>query len=70
MRPSSRGRARLRAALLFGAVVVLAIVLMPSSAFAWTPGTHIFLGQSILAAVAQLPSATADLLRAFPYDFL
>ena len=70
VRLSSRSGARLRTALLFGSVIVLAIALLPSSAFAWTPGTHIFLGQSVLAAAAQLPSATAELLRAFPYDFL
>ena len=39
-------------------------------AHAWTPGTHIYLGESVLANLAQLPAAVADLLRAFPYDFL
>ncbi|HXQ30166.1 MAG TPA: zinc dependent phospholipase C family protein [Gemmatimonadales bacterium] len=39
-------------------------------AHAWTPGTHIFLGESVLANLVQLPAAVADLLRAFPYDFL
>ncbi len=37
---------------------------------AWTPGTHIYLGESVLANLHQLPTAVADLLRAFPYDFL
>jgi len=49
---------------------VLALLLFPSEAHAWTPGTHIFLGESVLANLAQLPVAVADLLRAFPYDFL
>jgi hypothetical protein len=39
-------------------------------AHAWTPGTHIFLGESVLTNLGQLPTAIADLLRAFPYDFL
>jgi hypothetical protein len=46
------------------------IVVWPAVAHAWTPGTHIFLGESVLANLAQLPDAIASLLRAFPYDFL
>lgn len=51
-------------------VVVLAGSLFPESAHAWTPATHIYLGQSVLENLALLPAATADLLRAFPFDFL
>jgi hypothetical protein len=51
-------------------VACAAIVLLPSAAHAWTPGTHIYLGESVLANLHQLPTAVADLLRAFPYDFL
>lgn len=51
-------------------LAVTGIALWPSLAHAWTPGTHIFLGESVLANLAQLPVAVADLLRAFPYDFL
>src|SRR5205823_5518859 len=36
----------------------------------WTPGTHVYLGESVLANLHQLSGAVADLLRAFPYDFL
>jgi hypothetical protein len=46
------------------------LALLPDPAHAWTPGTHIFLGESVLANLAQLPRAVADLLRAFPYDYL
>src|ERR671938_1328577 len=52
------------------AAAVLAVALLPTSAYAWTPGTHIFLGESVLGSLAQLPQAVAELLRAFPYDFL
>jgi hypothetical protein len=52
------------------ALAVLALVLAPSVAHAWTPGTHIFIGESVLANLHQLPASIADLLRAFPYDFL
>ena len=44
--------------------------LVPEQLHAWTPGTHIYLGQSVLENLAMLPGNTADLLRAFPYDYL
>jgi hypothetical protein len=52
------------------AIVLLVAMLFPDQAHAWTPGTHIWLGESILANLRLLPAATADLLHAFPYDFL
>ena len=51
-------------------VAFIAIGLTPSDAYAWTPGTHVFLGEAVLAALPLLPPAIADLLRAFPHDFL
>jgi hypothetical protein len=48
----------------------LLVCLVPASAFAWTPGTHIFLGEAVLRSVATLPTGIADLLRAFPVEFL
>jgi len=51
-------------------IALVALVLLPGVAHAWTPGTHIFLGESVLANLHQLPSIVADLVRAFPYDFL
>jgi hypothetical protein len=44
--------------------------MLPSTAYAWTPGTHIFLGEAVMRSLAMLPQATAELLHAFPYDFL
>ncbi|HEX9704574.1 MAG TPA: zinc dependent phospholipase C family protein [Gemmatimonadales bacterium] len=52
------------------ALALVALALLPDTAFAWTPGTHIYLGESVLANLHQLPMLVADLLRAFPYDFL
>lgn len=52
------------------AVALLLIVLLPHAAYAWTPGTHVFLGEAVLRSLGLLPSPIADLLRAFPYDFL
>lgn len=52
------------------ALVALAALAFPDAAHAWTPGTHVVLGERILSSLHLLPSAVADLLRAFPYDFL
>ncbi len=57
----------------WGAIVVGAIallVLCPTPAWAWTPGTHVFLGEAVMRALVLVPGAVADLLRAFPHDFL
>ena len=45
-------------------------LIVPDQAHAWTPGTHIYLGESVLANLSYLPPAVGDLLRAFPFDFL
>jgi len=52
------------------AMAVVLLVLSPADLLAWTPGTHIYLGESVLANLGLLPAAVADLLRAFPFDFL
>jgi hypothetical protein len=52
------------------ALAVLGLALTPAAAFAWSPGTHIYLGEAVLANLPLLPTAVAALLRAFPYDFL
>ena len=51
-------------------VVGVALLMAPATAHAWTPGTHVYLGESVLANLQLLPTYVADLLRAFPYDFL
>jgi hypothetical protein len=51
-------------------LAALALALTPGNALAWTPGTHIYLGEAVLANLSLLPTAVAALLRAFPYDFL
>jgi len=53
-----------------GAAALLLLVLLPATAHAWTPGTHVYLGEAVLRSLGSLPAAIADLLRAFPYDFL
>ena len=46
---------------------LLLIALCPADAFAWTPGTHILLGDAVLrSAPTLLPAAVAALLRAYP----
>ena len=51
-------------------VALLAIALFPSDALAWTPGTHVYLGDAVLRSLSLLPGNVAGLLGAFPYDFL
>src|SRR5690348_2071920 len=56
-----------------GLMLVLAaavLVLLPTAAYAWTPGTHVFLGEAVMRSLDLLPGAIAELLRAYPYDFL
>ena len=52
------------------AVVAAWTLLHPAAAHAWTPGTHIYLGEAILANLQLLPPGVASLLSAFPYDYL
>jgi hypothetical protein len=52
------------------AAAVVLLVCLPEHAWAWSPGTHIYLGESVLANLSLLPAGVAALLRAFPYDFL
>lgn len=51
-------------------VALIAIAATPSTAHAWTPGTHIFLGEAIIRSLSLLPSSIAEMIAAFPYDFL
>lgn len=52
------------------AIVALLTLCFPHPLHAWTPGTHVVLGERILGSLDLLPQAVGDLLRAFPYDFL
>ena len=60
----------LTAALCVAAAAIAVIALTPATAFAWTPGTHIFLGEAIMRSLALLPQSIAQIIAAFPYDFL
>lgn len=52
-------------------VALLVVCLLPSDAYAWTPGTHILLGEALLrSADLLLPTALAGLLKAHPFEFL
>jgi len=54
-------------------LALLALVLLvvaPGVAHAWTPGTHVYLGEAVMRSLSLLPPAIAQLLHDFPYDFL
>ncbi len=46
------------------------VALLPADGWAWSPGTHVFLGQAVLQHLAYLPGTVAELLAAYPVDFL
>lgn len=58
--------------MILAALVLVALVGLawPDGLYAWTPGTHVVLGERILGSLHLLAPSVADLLRAFPYDFL
>jgi len=51
-------------------IALLMLALSPDAAWAWTPGTHVFLGEAVLRHLHLLPAGVAALLRQYPYDFL
>lgn len=48
----------------------LLIFLIPDSAFAWGPATHLEIGQSVLQNTKLLIPSIRALLEAYPYDYL
>ena len=72
--PAAFPASRVVRALCIGGAFVLAsvvlVALVPTPAYAWTPGTHIMLGEAVLRSLSSLPVNVAGLLQAFPYDFL
>lgn len=65
-----RDGARLRVLAIVAVALLAVMVLTPSAAYAWTPGTHVLLGEAVLGSLDLLPAAVAALLRAYPRDFL
>jgi hypothetical protein len=51
-------------------LAVVLVVVAPAVAHAWTPGTHVFLGDAVIRSLQLLPPTVAALLSEFPYDFL
>lgn len=69
MRQVSERRALPGVGLLLAALALIALT--PSDAWAWTPGTHVMLGEALLrSADLLLPTALAQLLTAHPFAFL
>ena len=61
----------LNAGILAGVLAgALAVALLPSTACAWTPGTHVFLSDAVLRSLPLLPAGVAALLSRHRFDFL
>jgi len=56
----------------FAAILAAALLalLVPAPLLAWTPGTHVFLGDALLRNLSMVPPHIGALLAAFPADFL
>ncbi len=52
------------------ALAIVVLIVFPSDAWAWTPGTHVAIGDAVLGSLHLIPEHIAALLRAFPHDFL
>jgi hypothetical protein len=46
------------------------LLLLPNAAWAFGPAAHVFLSEQLLGSLSLLPSALADMLRAYPLSFL
>ena len=55
---------------IFIAATVLSIILLPSTAFAWGPLTHIYLGNQLLSLAGLLPVGLYEILKRYKKDFL
>ena len=55
---------------LAGATLVLAWLAIPTPVAAWGPGTHVALGEALLASLYLLPPAVRALLERYPLHFL
>lgn len=51
-------------------LVCVVVALTPRALYAWTPGTHVFLGEALLRNLSLVPGHIAELLAAFPANFL
>src|SRR5688572_28011425 len=52
------------------AIAALLLLILPDSAWAFGPATHIYLGTHLLDVLTLIPPAIADILRAYPQSFL
>ena len=51
-------------------VCIAALFLLPDTAHAWGPATHVYLSQGVLESLHLLPQAVRAIISAHPHDFL
>ena len=69
-KPPRPTRVRLARVAVLAVIALVLVAFLPSPAYAWTPGTHVHIGEAVLRSLWQVPTTIADLLRAYPYNFL
>jgi len=70
IRQTAMDKACPRGRWIWSVMAAILVLGFPRSAWAWTPGTHVFLGDALLRNLALIPGNLAELLAAFPADFL
>ena len=55
---------------LFKLLLIITILILPATAFAWGPLTHVYLGNQLLSLGALIPASIYEIIRRYRKDFL
>jgi hypothetical protein len=56
--------------ILFGFIIIISFLLIPTVSFAWGPLTHIYLGNELYSLGSLLPAGLFEIIRRYRKDFL
>jgi hypothetical protein len=56
--------------ILFGFIIIISFLLIPTVSFAWGPLTHIYLGNELYSMGSLLPAGLFEIIRRYRKDFL
>ena len=54
----------------FKVLIILSFLLLPATAFAWGPLTHIYLGNELYSLASLLPAGVYEIIRRYRKDFI